>query len=270
MTDMIVREYRPEDIPALSALWARVFGDSVALIGDFFRLLPDMGTGLAAEADGEIAGAAYIITGMELADCGNRPPVCGYIYAVAVEERFRGLGLGGRLTLAAAEKGRERGASIICTLPAESALYNWYEKLLGVQCALSRAESRLPAAGGEPVMALSSTEYMLWRETMLRGRCRLRLSNPSLEFQRLLCREYGGGFFAAGGCVGAAYREGDEALIRELIGPEEARPRCAAAIAAHLGAKYALLYTPAPAGRPYIAALPGAIPPGCVWNLSFD
>ena len=136
MTDMIVREYRPEDIPALSALWARVFGDSVALIGDFFRLLPDMGTGLAAEADGEIAGAAYIITGMELADCGNRPPVCGYIYAVAVEERFRGLGLGGRLTLAAAEKGRERGASIICTLPAESALYNWYEKLLGVQCAL--------------------------------------------------------------------------------------------------------------------------------------
>ncbi len=41
MTDMIVREYRPEDIPALSALWARVFGDSVALIGDFFRLLPD-------------------------------------------------------------------------------------------------------------------------------------------------------------------------------------------------------------------------------------
>lgn len=148
MTDMIVREYRPEDIPALSALWARVFGDSVALIGDFFRLLPDMGTGLAAEADGEIAGAAYIITGMELADCGNRPPVCGYIYAVAVEERFRGLGLGGRLTLAAAEKGRERGASIICTLPAESALYNWYEKLLGVQCALYRAESRLPPPAG--------------------------------------------------------------------------------------------------------------------------
>ena len=44
----------------------------------------------------------------------------------------------------------------------------------------------------------------------------------------------------------------------------------AASIGAAMGAKDYILYSPAPEGEPYIAALPGSVPAGCVWNLSFD
>ena len=64
MRDFDIREYNAEDIPALSRLWEKTFEDSPALIADFFRLLPDMGTGLAAVQNGEIVGAAYVIMGM--------------------------------------------------------------------------------------------------------------------------------------------------------------------------------------------------------------
>ena len=57
MRDFDIREYNAEDIPALSRLWEKTFEDSPALIADFFRLLPDMGTGLAAVQNGEIVGA---------------------------------------------------------------------------------------------------------------------------------------------------------------------------------------------------------------------
>ena len=39
MSDFDIREYRAEDIPALSRLWEKTFEDSPALIADFFRLL---------------------------------------------------------------------------------------------------------------------------------------------------------------------------------------------------------------------------------------
>lgn len=270
MTEYAIREYASGDVPALTALWRRTFGDGERLLADFFRLLPDMGTGVVAEGGGELAGAAYALTGMELVSGAPKAPVCGYIYAVAVDERLRGRGLGGALTRAAAEKARERGAEIICTLPAERPLYGWYESLLGLRCALRRRVERIESAALEPGMELSSTEYMLWRENMLAGRRHLRLSQPSLEFERCLCRENGGGFYAAGSGIAAAYRDGDTGLIRELLCADGGRARVAASVGALLGVRDVVLYSPSAEGEEYIAADPALVPPDCVWNLSFD
>ena len=272
MTDCTIREYSAEDIPALSSLWKRSFGDGERLVAEFFRLLPDMGTALAAVSGAnEVLGMASVITGMELISSAKKPPVCGYIYAVAVDESSRGQGLGRALTVAAAKKAVEREAEIICTLPAEASLYGWYEELIGVKCALRRSVRTIDSAPLELSMELSSTEYMLWRENMLRGRTHLHLSNPSLEFQRILCRENGGGFYAAGSGIAAAYRDGDTGVIRELICADAAqRETVAASIGAALGTARVLLYEPDPDGLPYIAADPGSIPEDCLWNLSFD
>ena len=271
MSEFIIREYRAEDIPALSRLWEKTFGDSPALIADFFRLLPDMGTGLAAVQNGKVVGAAYVIMGMELL-CGEKEPVPGgYIYAVAVEEDCRGFGIGSALTLAARDESLRRGAAFVCTLPASESLYGWYRELLGVEPVLFRRTFRADCAAREPVMPLSVTEYMLWRENILRERPHLHLSYPALEFQYRLCKAYGGGFFAVGSGVCAAYLDGETALVRELLLMDEREKSIAAAsVGAEMGAKDFVLYRPATEGEPYIAALPGAIPAGCVWNLSFD
>ena len=271
MSDFDIREYRAEDIPALSRLWEKTFEDSPALIADFFRLLPDMGTGLAAVQKGEIVGAAYVIMGMELLNGEEKPVPGGYIYAVAVEERCRGFGIGSALTRAARDEGLRRGAAFVCTLPASESLYGWYRELLGVEPALFRSTFQADCAAREPVMPLSVTEYMLWRENILQGQTHLHLSYPALEFQHRLCKAYGGGFYAVGSGVCAAYLDGETALIRELLLMDEREKSSAAAsVGAEMGAKDFILYSPAPEGEPYIAALPGAIPTGCVWNLSFD
>ena len=278
MGNFQIREYKTADIPELTAIWTDAFGDSEHLVSEFFRMLPDMGSGLVAECDGELAGAAYILTGQELIlkrraafEDDDSAPVCGYIYAVAVKEGFRHGGIGGALVKAAAEKGRKRGAKLISVLPESEGLYGWYQELLGVKPVLYRKKELIKSEPKELYMSMSSTEYMLWRENMLKDRPHLHLSNPSLEFEKILCVENGGGYYAAGCGIAAAYKKDGRGVITELICADESeRSIVAASIGAALEVPEVLLYTPAPEGEPYIAADSDIIPGDCVWNLSFD
>lgn len=272
MAEPVIRELSGAEIPSLTALWARVFGDSEELIGGFFRLLPEMGLGVTALLDSQAVGMAYALTGLELVQPGQRPRPCGYLYAVAVEESVRRSGLGRALSRAALALAEERGAEIFCTLPAEPSLYGWYREILGLDCALRRKETRLKSAGTLPWAPLDAAEYARRREALLRERPHLRLSLPALEFERLLCESYGGGLYAWGGGLAAAYREGKLGLIRELLCPAGREAELAAALGAALGTEEVLLCTPCgpDEGEPYLAALPGQLPPDCVWDLSFD
>ena len=81
----------------------------------------------------------------------------------------------------------------------------------------------------------------------------------------------GGGLYAVGDGIAAAYAEGGRAVIRELLAPAGADRRAlAASLAAHLQTGEALLYTADPAGEPYLSAAPGSLPADTVWGLSFD
>ena len=271
MSDAVIREYRSGDIPEMSALWQAVFGDSEGLVDSFLRPLPGMGTAAVAEVNGKIAGAAYAVTGMELVSSGGKVQTCGYIYAVAVAPEFRGSGTGRALTERSAELARERGAEVICTLPAEESLYAWYKTILGTECALHRQRFEVKAADIVPVHSIPAAEYGQSREALLKDRCRLRPARTTMEFQRRFCEELGGGLYACGGGICAAYLEDGAAVIKELIAPKGTDAAViAASVGAALGTERAVYYLPAPDGEPYLAAEPGYIPPGCVWNITFD
>ena len=271
MSDAVIREYRGGDIPEMSALWQAVFGDSEGLVNSFLQLLPDMGTAAVAEVNGKIAGAAYAVTGMELVSADGKAQTCGYIYAVAVAPEFRGSGIGRALTERSAELARARGAEVICTLPAEESLYAWYKAILGTECVLHRQRFETEATAAAPVQSLSSSEYGQRREALLSDRCRMRPSHTTLEFQRRFCEELGGGLYACGGGICAAYLEDGAAVIKELIAPDGTDAAViAASMGAELGTKLAVYYLPAPDGEPYLAAIPGEIPSDCVWNITFD
>ena len=154
MSDAVIREYRRGDIPEMSVLWQAVFGDSEGLVNSFLQLLPDMGTAAVAEVNGKIAGAAYAVTGMERVSASGKVQTCGYIYAVAVAPEFRGSGIGRTLTERSAELARDRGAEIICTLPAEESLYAWYKAILGTECVLHRQRFETDATAAAPVQSL--------------------------------------------------------------------------------------------------------------------
>ena len=263
MSDAVIREYRRGDIPEMSVLWQAVFGDSEGLVNSFLQLLPDMGTAAVAEVNGKIAGAAYAVTGMELVSASGKVQTCGYIYAVAVAPEFRGSGIGRALTERSAELARDRGAEIICTLPAEESLYAWYKAILGTECVLHRQRFETEATAVAPVQSISAAAYS--------QRCRMRPSHTTLEFQRRFCEELGGGLYACGGGICAAYLEDGAAVIKELIAPDGTDAAViAASMGAELGTARAIYYLPAPDGEPYLAAIPGEIPSDCVWNITFD
>lgn len=269
MSDFVVREYAPSDLPALAALWREVFADPDALIASFFDLLPGMGGCVVAEQDGRVVGMANVICGMEFVSPCTAPQVCAYLYAVAVDSAARRQGLGAALVRAAAALGERCGASLLCTLPAGESLYAWYEELLGVSCALRRARYEIACAPLLPVAALSAGDYMRRREAMLEALPHLRLTGSAPDFAQRFYESLGGGLYACGGALCAAYADGDTAYIKELLAPG-AEAAVAASLGAALGARRAVYWLPAQAGEAYISAAPGAVPPSCVWNLSFD
>ena len=119
MADYTLREYRAADVPAISLLWNRVFGDPLTMTAEFFALLPDMGSAVVAEMDGKIVGAASVINGFELVGKRKKAPVVGYLYAVMVAPEQRGLGIGMALSKEAAELAKRRESVLFCTLPAD-------------------------------------------------------------------------------------------------------------------------------------------------------
>ena len=150
-------------------------------------------------------------------------------------------------------------------------MYAWYKTILGTECALHRQRFETEAAAVAPVQSLSSAEYGQQREALLKGHCYMRPAHTTLEFQRRFCEELGGGLYACGGGICAAYIEDGAAVIKELIAPDGTdAASIAASIGAALGTKRAVYYLPAPHGEPYLAAEPGSVPADCVWNITFD
>ena len=272
-SEIITRVYTPRDVPALSELWIRVFGDSEEFVSGFFRMLPDIGSCVLMEKEGRVIAMASVITGSELKLADGSSSICGYIYAVAVDEAFRSLGLGKGLVKAAAKLGRERGAGIICTLPATEELYGFYSDAAGLVPALRRVSYDLPAKPSSMTMKLTSTEYNFYRESMLRGRTYLRPSSYTMDFQRFLCESSGGGLYAAanGICTAVVDEGGSTCICHEIIAATKADcDETASAVAAELGCERARYYLPSLSGESFIAAEPGKIPPDAVWNLAFE
>lgn len=271
MRNYTLREYTAADAGELSCLWQQVFGDPQELIGAFLGLLPQLGTGAVALYGSQPVGAAYAIDAMELADRAGAARRCAYIYAVAVHPDHRRQGLGQELCQKAAELSRQRGAGLLCTLPAEDSLYAWYEEILGLSCALRRSVNTAGSKAGFACEKLSAGDYLSRRENLLAGRAHLRLAPAVMDFAQLFYECFGGGLYACGGGLLAAYGDGDELIIKELIAPAGTAPeRIAASAGAALGRDSVRYYLPSETGEMYIAAAPGDIPGDCVWNLSFD
>ena len=263
---MEIREIRSGDRAALAELWQRVFGDPPACPEAFLRMLPDMGSGAAAFEEARVVGAAYIVTGLQLRE-GEKSRRCGYLYAVAVDPAFRGRGLGRDLSRAAAALGRVRGAALICTWPAEPGLYAWYEKVLGARCALRLSFRALDSAPGPAVRPLDPAEYGRRREALLAGKPHLYLEPAAMAFEAANLGIYGGGLYAVGDGIAAAFVSEGVTEVRELLG---AQPEAAAAVGAALGTARARLWSPAEDGEPFLSFAPEGPPAGTVWNLAFD
>ena len=260
----MIRPYLPADRGQLAALWSRVFGDPTELVETFYELLPYMGCCCVAAEAGKVLGMAHLIHGLTLWQPGQAPLTCGYLYAVAVAEEARGRGLGTELSRAAAALGREQGAELICTLPAEEPLYGWYEDILDLRCRSSRTvytADSLPKG----CFRISMAEYGYYREDLLQKRAHVELNNAALAFQANLCETYGGGLYRSQDALFCATCEDGIWRFQEVL--SFADSASSAGDASPFGSVQ-------PQGLrssvlPFVASevpLPGDL----VWNLTFD
>ena len=267
---MKIRHYQKNDLSAMRTLWKRVFNERDAYLDAVFTLLPDIGgASVAVDEQGALLGAAYAMTGYELMS-GNECPHIGYIYAVAVDEKARGRGIGAELTRHAAVICREREAEIVTTLPAETSLYAWYEKQIGTGHFLRRKKTVVPAHKTVDIMKMTATEYMLWRENLLRGTPHIHLSYPMLETQRALCEAYDGALCASSDGIFAAYKDGDRLIVREILCSQGNPDDTAASAAAYFDCREAVFFTPTDLGGDFYIASDSRFPAGTVWNLTLD
>ncbi len=252
MSREIIRPYREADRAELVSLWSRTFGDPPELAEAFLQLLPELGVCCVAEQSGRVLGAAYVITAFQLLRPGESPLRCGYLYAVAVEEAARRNGLGEKVSRGAAEMGRDAGARILTTLPAEETLYAWYERIL--QLRWRTARTRFSCDALPPAERVSSEIYASKRELILMDRVHMELSPAALRYEQLLCEQYGGGLYLTENALFCAYREGSLWILPELLAPEGTDGLFS-------GLKEETL--------PYVCA-DSPLPDDLIWNLTFD
>ena len=266
-----IREYTKNDIPAMAELWAKAFNEEKEMPELLFEMLPNMGSAVVMTEDGELAAMATVIAGQEVQYASSgRTPEAGYIYGLAVDDKYRGRGYGREIARAAYDLAIKREAYIICTLPSDDGLCDFYSKILGFETALYRKRAETAARDEEMPMKMNATEYSMMRESLLKGSTYLRLSVFALDFERRLCELYGGGLFASMSGICTAQKDGDTCVIHEMISqnPEYT----AASVAFSLGCKKAVWFTPCAEGEgeKYIMAEKGKIPPETVWNIAYD
>ena len=273
MAEMLFREYRSSDIPALTSLWTNIFGDSESLVSAFFRILPETGTCFVAECGSEITGMASVLTDLLLKDGGSSRK-CAYIYAVATDERFRGAGIGGTLSRMAADYGRKHGAEIICTLPADDGLYTMYEKTAGLNNTLIRKKISICRGCAQeaqfPLIPASPAEYNRKRKDLLSSLPHVSVSDSSIEFLKTLCVENSGDIYVSENCCAALYVTGDEVFFPELLCPETEREDLMALGAAMKNVSGAFRFIPSDDGERSIAYSGNLVYHNPVWNITFE
>ncbi|MCF0137762.1 MAG: GNAT family N-acetyltransferase [Oscillospiraceae bacterium] len=232
-----IREYRETDVPVLTALWNEVFYDDIALIGRFFELLPKLGRGYVADVEGEIIGMAYVL------NLFLEQQKFGYIYAVAVKEEYRSRSVGTAL-LTRCRKDTPK----LCTFPATDSLYQWYQSKLGMTYLSHCRYEKIPPKDSEgAIKVLSASEYAARRSEY----------NPAVrypiewyEYQRELCRTYGGGMFAYGRAIACGYIENGVLKISECLGSADFIPM----LCSRLGADHAEIRRVSFEGNAYICS----------------
>lgn len=220
MHNYTIRPLTISDGTQAAKLWHTVFGDDEALVLEFFRLFAHTPHfGVCAELDGQIAAAAYCPGGTDYLSPDGTVRHGAYLYAVATHPDHRKQGLAKEICLLLRNTAFEHGTDYVFTRPSEESLYPWYEEKIGAIPLLGgRFEAFHRTEGGSlTVKPLCFKEYAELREKLLEGLPHVSHSLAWLEWESLLHRFYGGGFYRVGDHIATVYQDGTTLQVGEFL-----------------------------------------------------
>ncbi|MCD7843769.1 MAG: GNAT family N-acetyltransferase [Clostridiales bacterium] len=276
MNHPICRNAAPRDLPRFKTLWQLCFGDEAEDIDRLLACLYAPGTGLALEAEGEVQSMLLSLPVTLAGQAGVALPA-RYVYAFCTHPAAQGRGYGRALLAWAEEQAAAAGCAAAAMVPGDESLFAFYGKL-GYRRAFPRRTQRGSAAAAPDatITPVQPEEYGALREALLAGTAHCRYPLPFLEAQQALSLSSGGGLYTVktGEALYLAAAEGwDETtlVVRELLGPTEAAPAAASALAGALGKGCWQFHTPGQ-GEPYgvVKWLGEARLEGCYLGLSLE
>ena len=204
-------KHNSEHINSLKHLWHTVFGDAPSVIDAYFDAFYSPDLTAVEYADGELAGAAYVMPAGELVN-GDSKSKCAHIYAVAVYPEFRGRGFGITVTNRAVDLAKKAGFTAVVLHPAEESLFGYYEKHCGFKTCFS-ADTK-SGLSGENLTPTDTETYQSCREKFLKDIPHIALSRDILDF----FQKCGGTLYTSEtGCAAVENIDGT-AYYREALG----------------------------------------------------
>lgn len=230
------------DLPALTRLWQRCFGDAAADIDAFWQRFAGNAE-VFCRKEGEKPTAMVCALPVSLIDESGEARRAAYLYAVCTHPDHRGRGLCTALLAETERTLQRRGVSVTALVPSSPSLFDFYARL-GYQTAFVHKCYRIDAENtAAEITKLDAAGYRNLRELLL--------FSDFVSYDERFLRQQAANSEAAGAglyrletaqcvCIAAAEKHGEALTIKELL-PDE--PSAAAALAAALGCKYAEVCT---------------------------
>ena len=202
-----MRTSRPDDIPALTALWQLCFGDPAEAVQGFFATLWEEITVFQTE------DASAMLTAMPVSWQGHP---AAYLYAVGTHPDHRGQGLCRELMTFAEETLKSRGCSYSILSPAEESLFRFYGNMGYETCFFAETRKFSTGECAETAVSVTAEQYGLLRKN--------RMPEGVQYPESLLQMQKSFGFLLQIGETGCAAveRHGDGFLVRELLADDPA------------------------------------------------
>lgn len=202
----------PKQYKQLVQLWQEAFGDTEEFIDGFFCTAFSPARCRCMIINKKVAAALYWM------DVRLGKQRFAYIYAVAVEEKRRGKGLGKALLEDAQSHLALRGYDGVLLVPGSESLRGYYEKLGYSTCTYVH---EFPAQAGEMPVALQRID----REAYARLRCRMLPEGSGWEEEENISFLETMAFFYQGeNLLLAAHAENGKLWCPELLGDVSAAP----------------------------------------------
>ncbi|MCR4719601.1 MAG: GNAT family N-acetyltransferase [Firmicutes bacterium] len=210
----MIRFFEEKDKEAVISLWQEAFGDKreeIAVFVDFFK------SGLLVfENDGQVVSMLTLIKTSVGAKKGR------YVYAVATDKKFRGMGFASRLIDFAKQYISDNDEIFLVLVPREKSLFNFYKKHGFCElCCCEKIEKKINIYENIDVKAetITAEDYFSFRESFFAGEKHAVWDIKMLDFIK---KAYRGDFIALrkeNRVCGTAfcYVAGDVLVVSELL-----------------------------------------------------
>ncbi len=238
-----IRLVKRQELGAVTALWQTCFGDPPQEVKAFWDALYDH-IQVFALWQGASPQSMLCALPLTLVDQSGQELPSVYFYAICTAPEARKQGFCRALMAFAEAHYREKGAEFSCLVPAQKALFSFYEAL-GYETVFWHRLYRVSAAAGAAAISeLTAQGYQNLRQMQLYDAF-TDYPLPLLEWERRMAKAGGGGLFRVetpeGIFCAAAEKNADFLHIKELL-PDS--PEAAAALATHLKCREAQVRTP--------------------------